>query len=134
MALSSRCVGTQEEHPRKSYPKKELPRKGYPSIAWQGGGGGGGAGEGSGGSPQAENQGRILRTPFLPLSLLGDGGEAGPPLCGRIASSLVTQPELSSSLGSRALAPCVTCPHPETDRLEAKQLRMCLLSKRELSY
>ena len=24
----------------------------------------------------------------------------------------------------------VTCPHPETDRLEAKQLRMCLLSKR----
>ena len=29
----------------------------------------------------------------------------------------------------RALAPCVTCPHPETDRLEAKQLRMCLLFK-----
>ena len=29
---------------------------------------------------------------------------------------------------------CVTCPHPETDRLEAKQLRMCLLSKRELRY
>ena len=37
-------------------------------------------------------------------------------------------------LGRRALAPCVTCPHPETDRLEAKQLRMCLLSKRELRY
>ena len=37
-------------------------------------------------------------------------------------------------LGWRALAPCVTCPHPETDRLEAKQLRMCLLSKRELRY
>ena len=37
-------------------------------------------------------------------------------------------------LGWRALAPCVTCPHPETERLEAKQLRMCLLSKRELRY
>ena len=37
-------------------------------------------------------------------------------------------------LGWRALAPCVTSPHPETDRLEAKQLRMCLLSKRELRY
>ena len=37
-------------------------------------------------------------------------------------------------LGWRALAPCVTSPHPETDRLEAKQLRMCLLSKRELGY
>ena len=34
----------------------------------------------------------------------------------------------------RAMAPCVTSPHPETDRLEAKQLRMCLLSKRELRY
>ena len=33
-------------------------------------------------------------------------------------------------LGWRALAPCATCPHPETDRLEAKQLRMCLLSRR----
>ena len=33
-------------------------------------------------------------------------------------------------LGWRSLAPCVTCPHPETDRLEAKQLRMCVLSKR----
>ena len=37
-------------------------------------------------------------------------------------------------LGWRAMAPCVTSPHPETDRLEAKQLRMCLLSKRELRY
>ena len=37
-------------------------------------------------------------------------------------------------LGWRAMAPCVTSPHPETDRLEAKQLRMCLLSKRELGY
>ena len=25
------------------------------------------------------------------------------------------------------MAPCVTSPHPETDRLEAKQLRVCLL-------
>ena len=33
-------------------------------------------------------------------------------------------------LGWRALAPCVTSPHPETDRLEAKQLLMCMLSKR----
>ena len=32
--------------------------------------------------------------------------------------------------GWRAMAPCVTSPHPETDRFEAKQLRMCLLSKR----
>ena len=32
-------------------------------------------------------------------------------------------------LGRRALAPCVTCPHPETDRLEAKQLRLGLLSR-----
>ena len=37
-------------------------------------------------------------------------------------------------LGWRALAPCVTSPHPETNRIEAKQLRMCLLSKRELGY
>ena len=37
-------------------------------------------------------------------------------------------------MGCRALASCVTSPHPETDRLEAKQLRMCLLSKRELGY
>ena len=37
-------------------------------------------------------------------------------------------------LGWRALAPCVTCPHLETDRREAKQLRMCLLSKREPRY
>ena len=35
-------------------------------------------------------------------------------------------------MGWRALAPCVTCPHPETGRLEAKQLRMCLLSKRDV--
>ena len=28
------------------------------------------------------------------------------------------------------MAPRVTSPHPETDRLEARQLRMCLLSKR----
>ena len=27
----------------------------------------------------------------------------------------------------KALAPCVTCPHPETDRLEAKQLRIYVL-------
>ena len=33
-------------------------------------------------------------------------------------------------MGWRALAPCVTSLHPETDRLEAKQLRVCLLSKR----
>ena len=33
-------------------------------------------------------------------------------------------------LGWRALAPCATSPHPATDRFEAKQLRMCLLSKR----
>ena len=26
--------------------------------------------------------------------------------------------------------PCATSPYPATDRLEAKQLRMCLLSKR----
>ena len=32
------------------------------------------------------------------------------------------------------MAPCVASPHPETDRLEAKQLRMCLLSKRGLRY
>ena len=32
-------------------------------------------------------------------------------------------------LGWRVLAPCVTSLHPETSRLEAKQLRMCLLSK-----
>ena len=37
-------------------------------------------------------------------------------------------------MGWRALAPCAACPHPETDRLEAKQLRMCLLSKLELRY
>ena len=43
---------------------------------------------------------------------------------------LGTQPELSSSLGWRAMAPCVTSPHPESDRLGAKQLRMCLLLKR----
>ena len=30
--------------------------------------------------------------------------------------------------------PCATSPYPATDRLEAKQLRMCLLSKRELRY
>ena len=35
-------------------------------------------------------------------------------------------------MGWRALAPCVTCPHPETYRLEAEQLRMCLLSKRDV--
>ena len=28
------------------------------------------------------------------------------------------------------MAPCATSPRPEIDRLEAKQLRMCLLSKR----
>ena len=33
-------------------------------------------------------------------------------------------------LGWRAMAPCVTSPHQETDRLEAKQLLVCLLSKR----
>ena len=29
---------------------------------------------------------------------------------------------------------CHTSPHPETDCLEAKQMRMCLLSKREMRY
>ena len=32
-------------------------------------------------------------------------------------------------MGWRALAPCVTSPHPETDFPEAKQRRLCLLSK-----
>ena len=36
--------------------------------------------------------------------------------------------------GPYFLAPCVTSPHQETDRLEAKQLRVCLLSKRELGF
>ena len=35
---------------------------------------------------------------------------------------------LSRNVG--ALVPCVTSPHLETYRLEAKQLRVCLLSKR----
>ena len=36
----------------------------------------------------------------------------------------------SEKLGWRTMAPCITSPHPETDRLEAKQLLLCLLSKR----
>ena len=36
----------------------------------------------------------------------------------------------SSIIGLRGARPCVTSPLPETDRLEAKQLRMCLLLKR----
>ena len=31
--------------------------------------------------------------------------------------------------GQLALAPCVKSPHPETDLPEAKQLRLCVLSK-----
>ena len=37
-------------------------------------------------------------------------------------------------LGLRAMAPCVTSPHPKTDLPEVKQLRMCLLSERGLGY
>ena len=37
-------------------------------------------------------------------------------------------------LGWRAMAPCVTSPYPETDLPEAKQLRLCLLSKSGLKY
>ena len=46
---------------------------------------------------------------------------------------LYTYPLLYSLLLKQNLAGA-TCPHPETGRLEAKQLRMCLLSKRELRY
>jgi len=37
------------------------------------------------------------------------------------------------TLGWRAMAPCVTSPQPETDLPEAKQLRLCLFSKKELT-
>ena len=37
----------------------------------------------------------------------------------------------AKAIGLRGTRPCrVTSPRPETDLLEAKQLRMCLLSKR----
>ena len=51
-----------------------------------------------------------------------------------IATFLGIQSGLSSSLDWRALAPCVTSPHPETDLPEAKKLRLCLLSKSGLRY
>ena len=59
-----------------------------------------------------------------------------PAACGRNALSALLRgiKRKRKPLGWRALAPCVTCPHPETDRLEAKQLRVCVLSKRELRY
>ena len=37
-------------------------------------------------------------------------------------------------LGWRALAPCVTSPHPETNLPESKHLCLCLLSKSELKH
>ena len=36
--------------------------------------------------------------------------------------------------GLRGDLPCAMGPLPASDRIEAKQLRMCLLSKRELRY
>ena len=62
--------------------------------------------------------------PFAFKSLNGRGSDI-PPLW-----LMLHLAAIHPSLGWRALAPCVTSPHPETDRLEAKQLRVCLLPKR----
>ena len=44
----------------------------------------------------------------------------------------VSQIDSLQAIGLRGARPCVTSPLPATDRLEAKQLRMYLLFKREL--
>ena len=68
-----------------------------------------------------------LGVPYLELPV-------GPGFVNSTARHLPGYKTEAKANGLRGDLPCAMGPLPATDRLEAKQLRMCLLSKRELRY